>query len=96
MYVTITGMGHYLGIEAFRLNQILTLEKDEYNQYDTEAIKVLIDGGAHVGYVANSTYTKAIGTSSAGYIQRDFDKRINAKVKFITKHEVIAELLLNE
>lgn len=92
MFITITGMSHYLGIEAFRVNQILTLEKEDTNAFDTEAIKVMIDGGAKVGYVANSVYTKAMGTASAGYISRDFEKTIHAKVLFITHDTVIAEL----
>lgn len=94
MYVTITGMRHYLGIEAFRVNQVVILEKEENNPADTEAIKVMIDGGATAGYVANSINTKAMGTASAGYINRDFVKTIQAKVKFITHDTVIAELIL--
>ena len=94
MYITVTGVSHYLGIEAFRINQILILEKEESNAYDTEAIKVMMDGGAMVGYVANSICTKAMGTASAGYISRDFDKTVKAKVLFITHDTVIAQLLI--
>lgn len=94
MYVTITGMDHYLGIEAFRVHQTLILEKDPSNAYDEEAIRVTIDGGAIVGYVANSIYTKALGTFSAGYIHRDFETTIQAKVSFITHDTVIAQVVL--
>lgn len=93
MYITITGVNYYLGIEAFRVHQILYLEKEESNPIDNEAIKVMIDGGAQVGYVANSITTKAQGTASAGYIHRDFVKTTaKANVLFITHDTVIAEL----
>lgn len=94
MYITISGMGHYLGMDVFRLGQILFLEKEESNQHDMEAIKVCMEGGAQIGYVANSTYTRAIGTYSAGYIYRDFERTAKAKVAFITHDMVIAELLV--
>ncbi|MGX8833741.1 HIRAN domain-containing protein [Amedibacillus sp. YH-ame6] len=94
MFITITGMNHYLGIEVFRIDQVLYLEKEETNPNDDEAIKVMIDGGAVAGYVANSTYTKAMGTKSAGYIHHSFDKEIKAKVMFITRDTVIAKLLV--
>ena len=83
MYITISGMGHYLGMDVFRLGQILFLEKEESNQHDMEAIKVCMEGGAQIGYVANSTYTRAIGTYSAGYIYRDFERTAKAKVPLL-------------
>lgn len=94
MYITITGMNHYLGMEAFRVDQTLYLEKEESNAHDEEAIKVMIEGGATVGYVANSIYTKAMGTKSAGYIHHSIEKSAKAHVQFITQDTVIAKLLL--
>lgn len=95
MYITITGMSHYLGLDVFRINQLLILEVEPDNSIDNEAIKVSIEGGAMVGYVANSVYTIVKGTHSAGYIYRDIKDKVYAKVNFITHESVIAELMLN-
>lgn len=93
MFITITGMNYYLGMDVFRINQIVTLEKDEDNSEDSEAICVRIEGGAKVGYVANSLYTKVKGTYSAGYVHRDVKENTKAIVRFITRDSVIAELI---
>lgn len=87
-------MKYYLGTQIFRVNQMVTLEKDENNVVDMEAIKVVFEGGEIVGYVANSVYTKALGTSSAGYIYRDFEKSITAKICFILHNAVIAQVIM--
>lgn len=93
MFITITGMKYYLGMDVFRINQMIVLEKDEDNGDDSEAICVRIDGGAKVGYVANSVYTKVKGTYSAGYVHRDVKEDTKAIVRFITHDSVIAELI---
>lgn len=93
MFITITGMKYYLGMDVFRINQMIALEKDEDNCDDSEAICVRIDGGAKVGYVANSVYTKVKGTYSAGYVHRDVKEDTKAIVRFITHDSVIAELI---
>ena len=42
--------------------------KDKNNPYDSEAIKVVMKEIGTVGYIANSPYTTATGTMSAGRI----------------------------
>ncbi|NBK97900.1 MAG: DNA-binding protein [Erysipelotrichia bacterium] len=97
VYITITGMQHYFGIEAFKIGQKIMLEKDVENDYDSEAVRVLSESGNKLGYVANSVYTVAKGTHSAGWIGHliEEDKRL-AKVMFITGHSVIAEIVEKE
>ena len=95
-YITITGIQHYFGLEAFKVNQILWIKKDLENEYDDEAIKVVTDTGIVCGYVANSVYTVARGTKSAGRIYDRFETKCKIMVKFITKHEVIAQLIFEQ
>lgn len=91
-YITITGCDHYLGTQVFRLNQKVELKKDLENMYDGEAIAVYLESGMKVGYVANSIYTVARGTHSAGRIYDTFESTCRYKVMFILKDCVIAML----
>lgn len=95
-YITITGVRHYFGLETFKVNQTLWLKKDLENDYDDEAIKVVTEAGIVYGYVANSIYTVARGTKSAGRIYDRFENKCKIKVCFITKNEVIAQLVFEQ
>ncbi len=92
MYITITGMEYYAGASAVRVGQGLILAKDDHNEYDDEAIRVLTQSRGKCGYVANSVHTVARGTHSAGYIRRLFDQETGCTVRFILNDAVIAEL----
>lgn len=90
-YITITGLNYYYGREIFRPGMTLTIKKDRENPYDQEAIKVMLEQLV-VGYVANSVYTVAVGTKSAGRIYDMFGNRAQAEVMFITNQSVIAKV----
>lgn len=92
-YITITGANHQFGMEVFLVGQILYLEKDEYNEFDDEVIRVMSDANVIYGYVANSVYTVARGTKSAGRIYDTFEHMQKIKVNFITGNSVIAEFV---
>ncbi len=92
LYVTLTGFMHYLGIEEIRVNSEYTLKKDIYNAYDDEAIKVVDENDCTLGYVANSVYTVARGSHSAGYVYDRFEDNIKCRVRFIVEECAIAEI----
>ena len=92
-YITITGCVHYFGVQVFRVNQTLTLKKDLDNEYDGDAIAVYLESGMKVGYVANSIYTVARGTCSAGRIYDSVDMSCEVKVCFIIEDCAIAQVL---
>ena len=78
----------------------LVLEKDHYNQHDTEAIAVIywdyregFDCDMSKIYVANSVNTVARGTYSAGRIYDKFDRQLLVKVRFVVRGCAIAEVL---
>ncbi len=71
IYFTITGTSHYYGLDFFKPNMKVRLVKEPDNEVDMEAIKVELNGLGHVGYVANSPYTTAGESFSAG---RLYDK----------------------
>ena len=68
IYFTIAGMNHHYGNEFLKRGMKVRLEKEPDNEYDKEAIKVLVKGMGHVGYVANSPYTVKGDSWSAGRI----------------------------
>ncbi|MBR3017706.1 MAG: HIRAN domain-containing protein [Clostridia bacterium] len=71
IYFTIAGTKHHYGQEFMEKDMKVRLEKEPDNEYDTEAVKVMMDGLGLVGYVANSPYTVLGESYSAG---RLYDK----------------------
>ena len=68
---TLTGTNHYHGQDFLKKGMWIRLEKEPDNRHDREAIKVLMDGIGHIGYVANSPWTVIGESFSAG---RLYDK----------------------
>ena len=65
-YVTITGFKYYYGVTPFKIGKKIKCVKEPDNPYDGEAIRAVMKHIGTVGYVANSPYTVAGGTKSAG------------------------------
>ena len=68
IYFTIAGSGHYFGQEFMEKDMPVRLEKEPDNDYDKEAIKVMMEGLGLVGYVANSPHTVQGESWSAGHL----------------------------
>lgn len=92
-FVSIVGLKHYYGSEIFRVGQILTLKKDHDNPHDDEAVEAIIESVGKAGYLANSPYTVARGTRSAGRVYDSFDQEIRCEVCFVVKDTVIGKLI---
>lgn len=78
-YITITGIKHYYGIIPFEIGRKITCVKEPDNYYDQEAIRCQVKHIGTVGYVANSTYTVAVGTKSAGRIAHKVKKKFKVQ-----------------
>lgn len=92
-YITITGTEYYFGNIVFKVGDVISCEKEFDNDYDEEAIKVMIKTFGKVGYVANSSRTVAKGTKSSGRIYDKVGDKFCAKVCFVTGTSVIVEVL---
>lgn len=92
-YVTITGMNHYYGLTPFSVGKKIKCMKDKNNPYDSDAIKVVMKDIGTVGYIANSPYTTATGTMSAGRIYEKVKKKFVIEVMFITSSKVICRVV---
>lgn len=93
IYITITGMNHYYGLTPFAIGKKIKCVKDKNNPYDSEAIKVVIKEIGTVGFVANTPYTAATGTMSAGRIYEKVEKKFHVEVMFMTSSKVICKVL---
>ena len=89
VFVTITGIDHYLGKKPFRVDRLVKLVKEPDNEYDSEAIRAELPFIDTVGYVANSTNTVYDGTYSAGRLYDKFEEHAYAQVMFVTHSSVI-------
>lgn len=96
MYVTITGFRHYYGVTPFKIGKKVKCVKEPNNPYDSEAIKVVMKHIGTVGYIANTPYTSATGTMSAGRIWEKVGKKFCARVMFITSSKVICKVVEEE
>lgn len=92
-FITITGMGHHYGLTPFKLGKKIKCVKEPENVYDSEAIRCQLKHVGKVGYVANSPFTVATGTRSAGGISHNVKKHFKAEVMFITGHSVICKVV---
>lgn len=92
-FITITGMGHYYGLTPFKVGKKIKCAKEPENVYDSEAIRCQLKHVGKVGYVANSPFTVATGTRSAGGIRHKVKKHFKVEVMFITGHSVICKVV---
>ena len=92
-YVTITGFKHYYDKRPYAIGQIIRCEKEPRNPHDSEAIRCSLPAIGTVGYIANSTSTRANGTQSAGRIYDHVDSCFYVRVMFTTYSKVICRVL---
>lgn len=93
MFFTLTGCKHYYGTEFMKKGMVLKLKKDPDNTYDHEAIMVKVKGLGKVGYVANSEYTVAGETMSAGRIYDKIGKKAKAKIVYLIPGGAVCKIV---
>ena len=92
MYFTIAGMNHHYGNEFMEVGMEVKLVKEPDNEYDKEAIKVVMEGLGLVGYVANSPYTVIGESMSAGRLYDKITESTVGVVKYILPKGVLCEV----
>ena len=80
IWFTLTGTNHYLGNGFLEKGMKVRLEKEPDNEYDREAIKVMMKGLGQIGYVANSPYTVDGESWSAGRLYDKIGDKARGKV----------------
>ncbi len=92
IWFTITGTNHYHGQDFLEKGMKVRLEKEPDNKYDKEAIKVLMEGIGHIGYVANSPRTVIGDSWSAGRLYDKIGDTAQGKVKIVSDYGVLCTL----
>ena len=92
IWFTLTGTNHYYGHDFLEKGMKIRLEKEPDNKHDHEAIRVLLDGVGHIGYVANSPYTVIGESYSAGRLYDKIGNTARGKVKLITDRGILCTL----
>ena len=92
IYFTITGTQYRFGHEFLKPGMKVKLEKEPDNKYDSEAIKVIVNGLGHIGYVANSIHTVKGESWSAGRMYDRFGKKAVGTVKYVLPDGVLCRL----
>ena len=90
--LTVTGMRHYYGCSIIHVGDILRCRKEPENKYDADAIQVLLPVYGKVGYIANSPYTVAKGTLSAGRVYDQVKKKFYIRVLYICSNQIICKV----
>lgn len=93
MYFTITGLCYRFGNEVFEKGMTVRIEKEPDNEFDKEAIKVMIDGLGKVGYVANSPKTVRGESFSAGRLYDKIDDIAYGEVMFVLEDGIVCRVL---
>ena len=89
IFFTITGTNHHYGHEFIEPNMTVKLIKEPDNEVDKEAIKVEMEGLGHIGYVANSPYTVAGESYSAGRLYDKIDDTAEGTVLYVLPKGVL-------
>ena len=92
IWFTLTGTNHYCGSDFLEKGMKIRLEKEPDNKHDHEAIKVLLDGVGHIGYVANSPWTVIGESYSAGRLYDKIGDTAKGKVRLITDRGILCTL----
>lgn len=95
MFFTLTGCNHYFGNEFLKKGMKVKLVKEPDNEYDNEAIKVMLKGLGKIGYVANSTYTVMGDTMSAGRLYDKIGDKAKAKIILVIPSGAICKVTKN-
>ena len=92
IWFTLTGTNHYLGDDFLEKGMKVRLEKEPDNKVDKEAIKVMMKGLGHIGYVANSPYTVVGESWSAGRLYDKIGDTAKGRVFLVTEKGVLCRL----
>ncbi len=93
IYFTITGTNHYYGNDFMKKGMKVKLVKEPDNEYDSEAIRVELEGLGKIGYVANSPYTVLGESRSAGRMYDLIKKKAKGKVVLVTERGILCKLM---
>jgi len=91
-FFTVAGTCYHMGTDFMEKGMKVILKKDKENEYDSEAIRVEMEGLGLIGFVANSVKTRKGETMSAGRLYDKIGDRAVGTVVFIFPDAAVCEL----
>ena len=91
-YFTLTGTNHYYGTDFLKKGMIVELKKEPDNEFDPEAIRVVLEGVGKIGYVANSPFTIQGDSMSAGRIYDKIGNKATGTVIHVLPKGVLCRI----
>ena len=92
VYITLTGTKYRFGTDFLKPGMKVRLVKEPDNEYDAEAIKVMMKGMGQLGYVANSWRTVIGDSCSAGRIYDRIGDTAKAKVVHVLPYGAVLKV----
>ena len=92
LYFTISGCKHYYGTDFMEKGMKVQLVKEPDNEFDKEAIQVMVKGLGKCGYVANSPYTVKRESMSAGRLYDKIGDTAKGKILFVLDQGVLCKI----
>ena len=92
LYFTISGCKHYYGTDFMEKGMKVQLVKEPDNEFDKEAIQVMVKGFGKCGYVANSPYTVKGESMSAGRLYDKIGDTAKGKILFVLDQGVLCKI----
>ena len=96
IYFTIAGTKYHYGQDFMEKGMTVRLEKEPDNEVDREAIKVMLEGLGHIGYVANSPYTVVGESWSAGRLYDKIGDTAEGTVLYVMDKGILCFLEVEE
>ncbi|MCR5005121.1 MAG: HIRAN domain-containing protein [Clostridiales bacterium] len=92
VYITLTGTKYRFGTDFLKPGMKVRLVKEPDNEYDAEAIKVMMKGMGQLGYVANSWRTVIGDSCSAGRIYDRIGDTAKAKIVHVLPYGAVLKV----
>ena len=92
IYFTVAGTNHYFGNDFLKPDMKIRLIKEPDNKFDTEDIRIELEGLGVIGYVGNSPFTVVGESYSAGRLYDKFDDEAEGKILYVMPTGVLCTL----
>ena len=96
IYFTVAGTNHYFGNDFLKPDMKIRLIREPDNKFDTEAIRIELEGLGVIGYVGNSPFTVVGESYSAGRLYDKIGDTEEGTVMYVLNRGVLGFVTIDE
>ena len=96
IYFTVAGTNHYFGNDFLKPDMKIRLIQEPDNKFDTEAIRIELEGLGVIGYVGNSPFTVVGESYSAGRLYDKIGDTEEGTVMYVLNGGVLGFVTIDE